>query len=143
MSNMTFKLLSDYKKVDGFSYNCRTAVIAGHGPLSSLCKAVSDLDCRRALIINDPGVAKAGLAQLVKNALSELCVGIYDEIPSDPDLKAVDAATAAARELKSDCIVSVGGGSVIDTAKGVCITNVRWKPIFFSLRVFKTCKSSR
>jgi alcohol dehydrogenase class IV len=33
----------------------------------------------------------------------------------------VDAATAVARELKADCIVSVGGGSVIDTAKGVCV----------------------
>ena len=31
-------------------------------------------------------------------------------------------ATAMAREVKADCIVSVGGGSVIDTGKGVCVT---------------------
>ena len=121
-SNMTFQLMSDYKKVDGFSYNCPTAVIAGHGALSSISKAVVDLGCRRALILTDPGVKKAGLAQLVKDALIELCVGIYDNISSDPDLETVDAATAMARELKADCIVSVGGGSVIDTAKGVCVT---------------------
>jgi aldehyde dehydrogenase (NAD+) len=121
-SNMTFQLLSDNKKVDGFSYNCRTAVTAGHGALSSLGKAVTDLGCRRALIITDPGVAMAGLAQLAKNALSDFCVGVYEEIPSDPDLKAVDAATAAARQVRADCIVSVGGGSVIDAAKGVCVT---------------------
>jgi alcohol dehydrogenase class IV len=121
-SNMTFQLMSDYKKVDGFSYNCPTAVIAGHGALSSISKAVVDLGCCRALILTDPGVNKAGLAQLVKDALIELCVGIYDNISSDPDLETVDAATAMARELKADCIVSVGGGSVIDTAKGVCVT---------------------
>ena len=121
-SNMTFQLLSDYKKVEGFSYNCPTAVIAGHGALSSIYKAVADLGCRRALIFTDSGVNEAGLAQLVKDALVDFCVGIYDNISSDPDLETVDVATAMACELKADCIVSVGGGSVIDTAKGVCVT---------------------
>ena len=121
-TNITFQLMSDYKKVDGFGYNCPTIVTAGHGALSSISKTISDLGCRRALVLTDPGVRKAGLAELVKDALSAFCVGIYDKIPADPDLETVDAATAAARELKADCIVSVGGGSVIDTAKGVCVT---------------------
>jgi aldehyde dehydrogenase (NAD+) len=121
-TNMNFQLLSDYKKVDGFSYNCPTNVVAGHGALSSISKAVVDFGCSKALILTDPGVRKAGLTQLVKDALADFCVGIYDNIPSDPDLETVDAATATARELKADCIVSVGGGSVIDTAKGVCVT---------------------
>ncbi len=88
----------------------RTAVVAGHGALASIYKTVVDLGCRRALVLTDPGVNKAGLAQKVKNALADFCVGIYDKIPPDPDLEAVDAATAVARELKADCIVSVGGG---------------------------------
>jgi alcohol dehydrogenase class IV len=108
---MYFQLLSDYKKVDGFSYHCPTNVIASHGALASISKAVVDLGCHRALILTDPGVRKAGLAQLVKDALADFCVGIYDNITSDPDLETVDAATATAR-----------GGSVIDTAKGVCVT---------------------
>ena len=121
-SNMTWQLLSDYKKVDGFNYFCPTAIAAGHGSLASISKFVTDFGCRRALILTDPGVHKAGLADIAKSALSDFCVGIYDKIPSDPDLEAVDAATAYAREVKADCIVSVGGGSVIDTAKGVCVT---------------------
>jgi alcohol dehydrogenase class IV len=48
-------------------------------------------------------------------------VGIYDNIPPDPDLESVDGATDKARELKADCIVSVGGGSVIDAGKVVCV----------------------
>jgi acyl-CoA reductase-like NAD-dependent aldehyde dehydrogenase/alcohol dehydrogenase class IV len=121
-SNMTFQLMSDYKRVDGFAYNCPTNVIAGHGSLSSIYKAITELGCRRALILTDPGVAKAGLAQLVKDALVDFCVGVYDKITSDPDLESADAAIAKARELNADCIVSVGGGSVIDTAKAVCVT---------------------
>lgn len=121
-SNMTWQILSDYKKVDGFSYFCPTEVIAGHGSLSSLNKKVVDLKCRRALILTDPGVKAAGLAELAQNALGDLCVGIYDKIPPDPDLETVDGATEFAREVKADCIVSVGGGSVIDTGKGVAVT---------------------
>jgi len=120
-SNMNFQILSDYKKVDSFGYNCPTNVVVGHGALASISKAVVDLGCRRALVLTDPGVNKAGLAQLAKDALADFCVGIYDNIASEPDLETVDAATAVAREQKADCIVSVGGGSVIDTAKGACV----------------------
>lgn len=121
-SNMTFQLMSDYKKVDDFGYNCPTNVMAGHGALQSIGKAVADLGCKRVFILTDPGVRQAGLAQLVKDALAEFYVGIFDKIPSDPDLESVDAATEAARQMNADCIVSVGGGSVIDTAKAVCVT---------------------
>lgn len=121
-TNMTWQVLSDYKKLDSFAYLCPTKIIAGHGTLVSISKAIVDLGCRRALILTDSGVSRAGLAQLAKNALSDFCVGVYDKIPPDPDLEAVDAATDYARDVKADCIVSVGGGSVIDTGKGVCVT---------------------
>jgi alcohol dehydrogenase class IV len=121
-TNFSFALMSDNKKIDGFNYNCPTNVIAGHGCLSSIYKVIVDLGCRRALILTDPGVRKAGLADLVKNSLVDFCVGIYDNIPPDPDLECVDAATDKARELQADCIVSVGGGSVIDAGKTVCVT---------------------
>jgi acyl-CoA reductase-like NAD-dependent aldehyde dehydrogenase/alcohol dehydrogenase class IV len=121
-TNNTFNIISDNKKTDGFTYNCTTPVTAGHGSLSHISKVITDLGCRRALIITDTGVNKAGLAELAKSALSDFCVGIYDKIPSDPDLESVDVATDYAREVKADCIVSVGGGSVIDAAKGVCVT---------------------
>ena len=121
-TNMTWQILSDNKKVEGFSYLCPTAVVAGHGSLASINKIVSDLGCRRVLIITDPGVRAAGLADLAASALSDRYAGMFDRIPSDPDLEAVDAATAFAREMNADCLVSVGGGSVIDATKGVAVT---------------------
>ena len=120
-TNITFNIMSDCKKVNGFAYVCPTSVFAGHGALSSIYKTIVDLGCKRAFIITDPGVKKAGLAQLVQDALVDFCVGVYDKIPSDPDLDSVDAAAEAARAVNADCIVSVGGGSVIDATKGVCV----------------------
>jgi len=120
-TNFPFTMLTDNKKMEGFSYNCPTAVIAGHGSLSAINKAVVDLGCKRAMILTDPGVRAAGLADLVKSALVDFCVGIYDQIPQDPDLESVDGAVEKARELHADCIVSVGGGSVIDAGKTACV----------------------
>ncbi|MRR15427.1 MAG: aldehyde dehydrogenase family protein [Deltaproteobacteria bacterium] len=121
-SNFTMSCLSDEIKVDFVQYNCPTNVISGHGTLPAIYKEIVNLGCKRALIMTDPGVRKAGLTKRVEDALVEFCVGVYDNIAQDTDLDIVDAATAMARDLKVDCIVSVGGGSVIDTAKAVCVT---------------------
>jgi len=121
-SNFSFNILSDNARISSFQYHCPTNVVAGHGSLSAIYKEIVNLGCRRALILTDPGVKKAGLAQLAKDALVDFCVGMFDNIAQDTDLDTVDAATARARDLKADCIVSVGGGSVIDTAKAVCVT---------------------
>jgi aldehyde dehydrogenase (NAD+) len=121
-SNFSFNILGDTSKISSFQYHCPTNVVAGHGSLSAIYKEIVNLGCRRALILTDPGVKKAGLAQLAKDALVDFCVGMFDRIAQDTDLDTVDAATAMARDLRADCIVSVGGGSVIDTAKAVCVT---------------------
>jgi aldehyde dehydrogenase (NAD+) len=121
-SNFTMGILSDQTKVAFVQYNCPTNVISGHGSLASIYKEIVNLGCRRALILTDPGVRNAGLTQMVQDALVDFCVGIFDRIAQDTDLDTVDEAVAMARSLNVDCIVSVGGGSVIDTAKAVCVT---------------------
>ncbi len=120
--SLTMSLFAETPKVDFIYYTSPTNVIAGHGSLAAIYKEVVNLGAKRALIISDPGVRKAGLVQLVEDALVEFCVGVFDDVPSDSGLDTVDAAVAEARRLGADCIVSVGGGSVIDTAKAVCVT---------------------
>ena len=122
-TNFSMRILSEGNpKLGSFQYNCPTNVISGHGSLSAIYKEIANLGCRRALILTDPGVRKAGLADLAKDALVDSYVGTFDNIAQDTDLDIVDAATEMARNLRADCIVSVGGGSVIDTAKAVCVT---------------------
>lgn len=121
-SNFTMAILSDKKKLSKYIYNCPTKINAGHGALGSVAKEVVDLGGHRVLLMTDKGIVKTGLAQLAQNALTNFCVGVFDSIPQDTDLETVDAAAEMARQLNVDCIVSVGGGSVIDTAKAVCVT---------------------
>ncbi|MBR9979554.1 MAG: aldehyde dehydrogenase family protein [Desulfatitalea sp.] len=121
-SNFTMKLFSDDPKIPFAQYVTPTLVLAGHGSLAAVYREVVRLGARRALVLSDAGVRKAGLVDLVQEALGEFCVGVYDEIAQDTDLTTVDAAVALAQEKGADIIVSVGGGSVIDTGKAVCVT---------------------
>jgi alcohol dehydrogenase class IV len=82
---------------------------------------MAGLGCRRALVVTDPGVMKAGLVEGVLKALGERCAGVWSDVPQDTGVGVVNRAAAFAREKRVDCVVSVGGGSVIDTGKGICI----------------------
>lgn len=111
-----------YPKTTSFQYLGPTKVNSGPGAVASLGTEVSLLGRSRALVLTDPGVRAAGLADLALKSLGGFCAGVFDQIPQDTSLATVDAAVEAARDLKSDLIISVGGGSVIDTAKAVAIT---------------------
>ncbi|KJS30502.1 MAG: aldehyde dehydrogenase [Desulfatitalea sp. BRH_c12] len=121
-SNFTMKLFSDNPKIPFVQYISPTLIVAGHGSLGSIYREVVRLGGQRAMILTDAGVRKAGLTQMAQEALGEFCVAVFDDIAQDTDLSTVDAAVALAREKGVDIIVSVGGGSVIDTGKAVCVT---------------------
>jgi len=119
--NVMMAGLADRLKFSLGQYNGPTKVIAGHGTIPSIYKEIVSLGCKRAFIMTDPGVRKAGLTQIVQDALVDFCAGVFDKVAQDTDLAIVDKAAAMARSVGADCIVSVGGGSVIDTSKAVCV----------------------
>ncbi len=121
-NKMGLQLMFSYPKTTSFQYMGPTKVNSGPGAASSLSTEVAMLGRSRALLLTDPGVRAAGLTDLALKSLGGYCAGVFDQIPQDTSLATVDAATELARSLKADAIVSVGGGSVIDTAKAVAIT---------------------
>ncbi|MBU2055472.1 MAG: iron-containing alcohol dehydrogenase [Proteobacteria bacterium] len=104
-----------------FVYFGPTRVIFGVGASRDCEMEMAGLGCRRALVMTDPGVMKAGLVEGVLKALGDKCVGVFSDVPQDTGVGVVNRAADYARGKGADCVVSVGGGSVIDTGKGVCI----------------------
>ncbi len=104
-----------------FVYFGPTKIVFGAGAARDVGVEMADLGCGRALVVTDPGVMKAALVEGVLKALGERCVGIWSDVPQDTGMGVVNRAAAFAREKGADCVVSVGGGSVIDTGKGICI----------------------
>ncbi len=97
-------------------------IIAGDRALDHLGRELGVLGASCPLIITDQGVAAAGLIGLVKAALDgakNVAGVVYDQVPPDSSPRVVDEAVGLFRENDCDAIVSVGGGSVIDTGKAV------------------------
>ncbi len=110
-----------YDKDLSFIYKNYTRLIFGINSVRDVKSEVDELKCSRAFIVTDQGVTAAGLVEKVEKALGNKLVGKFDECPQDSGFHIVNQAADLAREAGADCLVSVGGGSVIDTAKGMSI----------------------
>ena len=106
-----------------YEYCCRVNVVAGHDALEKIPGILAGVNASRPMIVTDPGVAGAGLIDLVTSALgSQVQIGGVDaEVPPDSSLEAVRRIAAAYRQNDCDALIAVGGGSVLDTAKGANI----------------------
>jgi alcohol dehydrogenase class IV len=103
-----------------FNYFGPTKVIFGIGMISDLHLEVSSLG-KKALLVTDPGIIETGMADQVKEILGDSLVGVYSDIPQDTGIEVVNQGAEYGRSIEADVVVSLGGGSVIDTAKGICI----------------------
>ena len=104
-----------------FIYRNPTKIVFGQNSISEVGQEVDALKCSKAFLMTDKGVVDAGLAERVVKALGKKLVGTYDKCIQDSSLHIVNEAAEIARGKGADVLVSVGGGSVIDTTKGVAI----------------------
>lgn len=105
-----------------FIFMNTTRVVFGSGSSRDVREEVRALGCSRALIVTDEGLAHhTDVPGRIEKALGDSCAGVFSDVVPDSGVHVVDAGAAFARERGADCIVSVGGGSAIDTAKGIAI----------------------
>ncbi len=99
-------------------------IISGLKALDNLPFELDQQGSCRPIIITDQGVVNADLIKFVKKAFdsSEMTIGaIYDNVPPDSSIEVVNEIVEIYRNNNCDSIVAVGGGSPMDTAKGVNI----------------------
>ena len=99
-------------------------IMAGSMAVDNLPYELDQLGAKRPLIITDQGVVAAGLLQIVVDSFSgsDATIGaVYDETPVDSSNQVINALARLYRENECDSLVAVGGGSVMDTAKGINI----------------------
>jgi alcohol dehydrogenase len=104
-----------------YEFCCRVKIIAGHDALEKIPGALAGLQARKPMIVTDQGVSGAGLIDIVTQAIKgRVTIGsIADDVPPDSDLRIVNCLAQIYREKGCDSLMAVGGGSVMDTAKGV------------------------
>jgi len=110
-----------YDRELSFEYNNPTKIIFGENSVKDIGLEVDNLGGSKALIVTDQGVTQAGLIERVVEALGRRYVGTFDDCVQDSGFKLVNDAAEFARTKGTDILISVGGGSVIDTAKGISV----------------------
>jgi alcohol dehydrogenase class IV len=95
----------------------------GVGALNTLADEANKLGGKRAIIVTDPGVYQSGLVDPVKEQLSKakLSVEVFSEAEPEPTLTKLNAAAKELRKGNYDLLVGLGGGSSMDTAKGLSV----------------------
>jgi alcohol dehydrogenase len=116
-----------------FEMVLRNRVRFGVGSIASLSELVRDVDGRRIFIITDPGVLGSGVVDRVVAGLAAtgLDAHVFDGVEPNPATRVIDrGATELDRYgLDGTVVVPVGGGSSMDTAKGVSLAAANAAPI--------------
>lgn len=106
-------------------------VLFGAGSVAQAGELLQGLGLKKAFLVCDEGVQKAGIVDRVQKSIQEAGLEsvVYDKVLADPPAAIVDAGIAAYRREGCDAILAVGGGSSIDTAKGINILRYNEGPI--------------
>lgn len=95
----------------------------GPGARKELPGVINRLGFKKAMIVTDKGLIQFGVAKMVSDVLDEAGIPyeIYSEVKPNPTVTNVQMGVEAFKKSGADCLVAIGGGSAMDTAKGIGI----------------------
>lgn len=104
---------------------CNSAkIVSGSHSIEHIGYELAALGASRPLVLTNKQLLELKVATVVLDALKDTeaeVVAVYDDVPVDSSVTVVNDVARVYREKGADAIVAVGGGSVLDTAKGATI----------------------
>ena len=105
----------------------------GKGAIAAIADEVKARGFSHVFVASDPDLVKFGVTKKVLDVLDGASIPytLFSEIKPNPTIENVQAGVAAFKACGADCIVAIGGGSSIDTAKavGIIITNPEFSDV--------------
>ena len=99
----------------------------GKGAIGAIPDEVKARGFKKVLVASDPDLIKFGVTKKVTDVLDGAGIeySVFSDIKPNPTIENVQAGVEAFKAAGADCIVAIGGGSSMDTAKavGIIITN--------------------
>jgi alcohol dehydrogenase class IV len=112
------------KLTDYFEFRNKTKIIYGPKSLGRIGEEANKLGIKKPFIVADPAMTATGFTALIEKKLKKSgleCAGTFSDIPQDSDIEIVLKGYNFMREIGADSIIAIGGGSTLDTAKGIGI----------------------
>ena len=99
----------------------------GKGAIAAIATEFTARGFKKAFVCSDPDLIRFGVTKKVTDVLEGAAIAydIFSQIKPNPTIENVQEGVAAFKASGADCIIAIGGGSSIDTAKaiGIIITN--------------------
>ena len=95
----------------------------GKGAIKEIATEIKGRSFAKAFVCSDPDLIKFGVTKKVTDVLdaANIAYEIYSEIKPNPTIQNVQTGVEAFKKSGADCIVAIGGGSSMDTAKAIGI----------------------
>lgn len=95
----------------------------GAGAINSIPDEINGRGFKKVLVASDPDLVKFGVTKKVTDVLENAGIEytLYSDIKPNPTIENVQHGVEVFKESGADCIVAIGGGSSMDTAKAVGI----------------------
>ena len=115
----------------------------GRGSRVELVPEIVKRDFRKILVVTDDALVKCGVAQKVTDILDQAKIKylVYSDVKPNPTIANVMSGVEVCKKFKADAIVTVGGGSAMDTAKGISILMTNPKRTMQSLNGVSNTKN--
>ncbi len=105
----------------------------GSGAINEIAPEVKGRGFKKCFVCSDPDLIKFGVTKKVTDVLDGASIPyeIYSEIKPNPTVENVKSGVAAFKASGADCIIAIGGGSSMDTAKaiGIIIRNPEFEDV--------------
>ena len=95
----------------------------GAGAIKEIATEVNGRGFKKAFVCSDPDLIKFGVTKKVTDVLDNAKIDyeIYSQIKPNPTIENVQTGVKAFKDSGADCIIAIGGGSSMDTAKAIGI----------------------
>ncbi|MCK1710011.1 iron-containing alcohol dehydrogenase [Bradyrhizobium sp. 143] len=105
--------------VDSFTFQSPSNILFQPGASGKVGELVAHYGARRVMLVTGKIVRSAGLTARAEASLAAAGIGvsIFEDVVADPPSHVVEAAVAACRADEIELVLSIGGGSALDTAK--------------------------
>lgn len=107
-----------------YEFRNSTKILSGTRAIENIPFELTNMKVTRPLVLTNKQLRSLGVADIVIGALEKGLIpaaAVYDDVPVDSSVSTVNDVARAYADSGCDAIVAVGGGSVLDTAKGASI----------------------
>ncbi len=106
-----------------FTFTQSVKILTGANSVTKIGELLVKLHYQKAFLVFDQGIRNVGIIDTIETSLRKANVDFieYDKVVPDPPAEIIDQGATLCKEKNCDCVIAIGGGSSIDTGKGINI----------------------